>query len=429
MATDRSPGEVALSAPVDWRHKAFALAPGPVEVDGLHGRGWRVFDGDLLFPLVVVKESAVHHNVALMARFASEHGVSLAPHAKTTMAPDLFLRELEAGAWGLTAQTVSQARIYREFGVKRILLANELLQELALRWVTAEMASDPDFDFYCLVDSVEGIGLMTEALGAAGPRLQVLIELGRSGGRAGCRNFDEVVSCAEAVMESPALELAGAEAFDGFLTGAPGDPEAIMRAVEDYLHEFADAVIQLADLGYLAHRDEVLVSAGSSAFFDRAASILTARLADVERPTRLVMRCGAYVTHDALYHEISPLDGRATRGDRLQPALEAWGMVLSRPEPTLAIVGFGKRDVPYDAGLPEPQLIRRRSGELTNVTGLELLRVDDHHAYLDVSADELAVGDLVGFSVSHSCTAFDKWSAVPLVDDDYTVVGVIRTFF
>ena len=43
--------------------------------------------------------------------------------------------------------------------------------------------------------------------------------------------------------------------------------------------------------------------------------------------------------------------------------MELWGSVLSRPEPGLALLGFGKRDVPFDIDLPMPEiaaLARRR---------------------------------------------------------------------
>jgi D-serine dehydratase len=58
------------------------------------------------------------------------------------------------------------------------------------------------------------------------------------------------------------------------------------------------------------------------------------------------------------------------------------------------------------------------------------VRVDDQHAYLNVKVnDEIAVGDLIGFGISHPCTTFDKWRAIPIVDDDYRVVAIANTKF
>jgi D-serine deaminase-like pyridoxal phosphate-dependent protein len=108
-----------------------------------------------------------------------------------------------------------------------------------------------------------------------------------------------------------------------------------------------------------------------------------------------------------------------------------WGVVLSRPEPDLAIVGLGKRDVPFDIELPIPELTASRTGALRDVRGtLTVFALNDQHAYARVApGTELAVGELVGCGISHPCLAFDRWPLIPLVDDDYTVVGGIRTFF
>ncbi len=42
------------------------------------------------------------------------------------MAPELFRRQLEAGAWAITAATVHHVQVYRRAGVQRILFANQL---------------------------------------------------------------------------------------------------------------------------------------------------------------------------------------------------------------------------------------------------------------------------------------------------------------
>ena len=56
--------------------------------------------------------------------------------------------------------------------------------------------------------------------------------------------------------------------------------------------------------------------------------------------------------------------------------------------------------------------------------------LNDQHAYLDVPADSLiAVGDLVAFGTPHACTTFDKWRTIVLVDDEYAVQQVVRTYF
>jgi D-serine deaminase-like pyridoxal phosphate-dependent protein len=150
-----------------------------------------------------------------------------------------------------------------------------------------------------------------------------------------------------------------------------------------------------------------------------------------------VLRSGCYLTHDSGYYAArSPLDGAALAGaERLRPALELWGAVLSRPEPGLAVVGFGKRDAPYDLSLPTPERVRRSGPDgrpvLTPVDPGELTvtALNDQHALVAVGDVPLAVGDWIGCGISHPCTAFDKWRLVPVVEDDGTVLEAVETCF
>ena len=115
----------------------------------------------------------------------------------------------------------------------------------------------------------------------------------------------------------------------------------------------------------------------------------------------------------------------------LQAAMTVWSYVVSRPEPDLAILGFGKRDASFDAGYPTPLFVRRNGGvEPLDDNTVEVFSLNDQHAYVRVGLDaDLAVGDVVGCGISHPCTTFDKWRAIPLINADYDVVGAIRTFF
>ena len=415
---------------VDWHYKGFPAISEPPAVANLRERRWSLLAGDLLLPALVLKESALAHNIDLMARFCRDRGVLLAPHGKTTMAPQLFARQLDAGAWGITAATVSQARIMREFGVQRIVLANELVERGALAWVAGELDADPDFDFLCLVDSLEAVELMTDALQDAGAErpVCVLVELGIAGRRTGCRTIAEAHAVATAAGGSPALELAGVEGFEGVIGHDAG--EATIAAIDGFVRDIRAVTSELAQAGTLAGRDEIVVSVGGSGFFDRVVDELASGW-ELDVPIRLVLRSGCYVTHDSgFYERLSPFGARSVGGERFRPALEAWGAVLARPEPGLAIVGLGKRDVPYDIELPVPEHVRNASGTLRRVDGgMTVTELNDQHAFVRLTDDELAVGDLVGFGISHPCTAFDKWTLIPVVDDDYVVIDAVRTFF
>jgi D-serine dehydratase len=422
---------------LDSRIKGLGLESGEsLPAAEVGARRWNVLEGHLDHPALVLKESAVANNVEVMANYCRDHHVELAPHGKTTMSPELFLRQLEAGAWAITAATAWQVRFMRSLGVPRILLANELVDPAAIGWVLDELdaaasGSAPELDFLCYVDSEAGISIIEDVVAARGSdtRLPVLVELGYANGRSGCRTVVEAVALAERAAASPGVRLCGVSAFEGLMPA--GSLEETLTAVKTYMndvHELVDAVA-LAGLGEEA---PLVITSGGSAYFDIVTDTLGPGAFDF--PVVTVLRSGCYVTHDEEMYELtSQLGGRPGTGlGLLEPALELWATVWSRPSPELAIVGFGKRDCPYDYLLPVP-LRTRRPGASTWVDVqdvFEVVDLNDQHAFVRVPADSaLAVGDEVVVGISHPCGAFDKWSYIPVVDEDYVVIDGIFTFF
>jgi D-serine dehydratase len=354
---------------------------------------------DVPLAQLVLRESALTHNLRAMQSWCDGHDVSLAPHGKTSMAPALIERQLAAGAWGMTAATVPQLAVMRDAGARRVVLANQLVGAPEIAALERERA---DVEVLTLVDSVAGVEAL--AAGVARP-LAVLIELG--GTRAGCRTAEQALAVADAVAAAPNLVLAGVEGFEGTY-GADRSP-ATLAAVDGFLDRMAALASELDRRGAFDAADEVVLTAGGSAFFDRVAERLRPALS---RPVRVVVRAGCYLTHDdGLYAEATPLP-------ELRPALELWSRVLSCPEPGLAIAGFGKRDAPYDLGLPIPR-----------TPGVEVLSLNDQHAFLRDPRGALAVGDPLVCGISHPCTAFDKWPLIAVADDTDVVIGTVRTYF
>jgi D-serine deaminase-like pyridoxal phosphate-dependent protein len=144
-----------------------------------------------------------------------------------------------------------------------------------------------------------------------------------------------------------------------------------------------------------------------------------------------VLRSGCYVTHDAAHYErLSPF-AALDPSRRFRSAIEVWGNVLSRPEPELVIVGVGRRDVPFDQGMPTPLRAPRSSTRELELEGrIVVERLNDQHAFCRIDPRlPLAPGDRVAFGVSHPCTAFDKWRVIPVLDDDDRVVDAVATYF
>ena len=403
-------------------------SPKGFPLDRPAGTGWNVFDGHVAFPVAVLSESALAHNGTLMRDYCASQGVSIAPHGKTTMAPALFRRQLADGAWAITAATTWQAKAMYEAGVPRILIANEVVVPAEARWLGG--ALEDGLDLYCYVDSVAGVEILSAALDGAEATLKVLVEVGVDGGRTGVRGTPRGLEVAEAANRSRQLALTGVAGFEGII-GPEGDRTAAER-VDAFLTEIVDFTRAIADRRWFQPSPDVVVSAGGSAYFD----YVVARFShlDLDLPTRIVIRSGCYITHDdGAYDGSSPMGAQSRVGGdaHLMPAIEIWGVVLSRPEPSRALVGIGKRDASADGLLPLAKKVRRRASDVVeDIQPIRVSAVNDQHAYLDLDEfNPLEVGDLIGFGISHPCTTFDKWRALAIVDDDYNVIELVETLF
>ena len=408
----------------------------PLRQGAIGVQGWNVLHADTSFPVAVLKTSALLHNLDWMRRFCERHGVTLAPHGKTTMSPQLFGAQLANGAWGITLATAAQVQVAHRVGVRRVLLANQLVAPADIQAVLALLRGDPDFDCIVLADSLAGVARLAHAVAAAplARPLPVLVELGLAGKRAGCRTLEEAITVARAVAGAPGLLLAGFEGYEGLLVS--DERAADLAAVDAFLAQLVALVRGADDEGLFTGAD-VLLSAGGSSYFDLVARGFH-QVGGLSRPLRAVLRSGCYLTsdHGTYQRHLRELDEREGTGPGLRPALEVWSMVQSRPEPTLAILTMGKRDVSYDADLPVPLLYHRPGPGSPHPLPADcaIFKLNDQHAYLRLPdghplCTELTVGDLVGCGISHPCTTFDKWPLLLSVDDDYHVRGAVNTCF
>jgi D-serine deaminase-like pyridoxal phosphate-dependent protein len=274
---------------------------------------------------------------------------------------------------------------------------------------------------YCYVDSADGVAILDRVLAArpAGRRLPVLVEIGL--GRTGCRTDDQALAVAKAAAATGTLTVAGVAGYEGSIGGDPR--EQALGPVTSFCRRLANLARAMADAD-----GEFIVTAGGSVYFDVVARELTAG-----RPAGMtvVLRSGGYLFHDhGIYQAATPAARGVTGAPVLQPAMELWAQVLSRPEPRLALLGAGRRDAGFDAGLPVPLRVRRRDGGAASLADAKVTGLNDQHAYLRLDPDtELAPGDLVCLGISHPCTTLDKWRVIPVLDEQDRVIDVVHTFF
>ncbi len=420
-----------LATRLDGRTKGIPGTTEPFALRDIAAKGWNVLREDLPLPLMVLRRSALDHNAAVFGEYLVSSGLSLAPHGKTTMSPQIFSEQLGHGAWGMTAATVNQVQVMHAYGVKRVVMANQLLGRAHMASIRAMLDADPEFDFYCFVDSVAQLDNMARHLGRPARPIKLLLEGGVVGGRTGVRTLEDARRVAQAIAAAdPAcFRFAGVAAFEGVVPGL----DKGTSPVGDFAQFIVDIARSLPPELY-SGLGEFVLSGGGSSYFDIVAERF--KTLQLTVPVRVLLRSGCYVTHDSgSYHaaqEQAKADPtrHAHHPSDLEPALEAWAYVQSIPEAGLAFLSMGKRDVPYDAGLPVPLKLYRPGVGFLPVGTATVFSTNDQHAYVRLGPGaEWQVGDLVGSGISHPCTAFDKWRFIPIVNDGYDVIDGVLTFF
>jgi D-serine dehydratase len=427
LLSNKAAEQTTFELPVGLLNKGLGSAESALERQGIAQLDWNLLREDLSLPSAVLYRDKLRHNLDWMQRFIASYGVKLAPHGKTTMAPCLFDMQLKAGAWGITLATAQQTLVAYAHGVRRVLMANQLVGKENMA-IIARLLRDSSFEFYCVVDSPAQVDQLGAYFSNLGQRLHVLLELGVDGGRTGVRNDEQLELVLAALLRwKDAIALSGIEIYEGVLSDE--------SSIRDFLQRAVEVTRRLAAEQRFDRRPALLSGAGS-AWYDLVAEEFSA--AGFGDTVEIVLRPGCYLTHDVgAYREAqdrilkhNPIARQMHTG--LLPALQVWAYVQSIPEHEKAIIGMGKRDAAFDSGLPIPALHFRpaTAGPKPVSAHWILTKMMDQHAYLQIVAgDDLRVGDMIGFDICHPCLTFDKWRTLPVLDSNYQVVDIVQTYF
>jgi D-serine dehydratase len=398
---------------IEFKYKGFPIDSYGKTLEQFLATKPNLFTSNFQFPIMVLKESALNNNIAQMMSFCNSVKAELAPHVKTTMSPQLAKMQIAAGASALTVANFWQASIFLKFGFKKMIIANEVLDPMAIAAIAKiNKLKQAEIIFY--VDSILALEIIQKHTPSEGEQ-NLFIEIGTENGRGGVRELSLVEQLAQRIKADKRLNLIGVTGFEGAVPDA-----ARGRRGEKKISKFCQKIVAAAELAYPYKSDQpFVISAGGSAYFD----IVARELNKFEKPRRLLLRSGGYITHDHKYYEeIYPF---ALSDRSFKPAIEVWAQVISKPEKDFGVLNLGKRDIGNDLHNPIP--IKSYDGQVKSFSAV-IEKLNDQHGYLRTSAD-FQLAQLIGLGISHPCTTFDKWRLVPLVNDNYDVVDCLQTFF
>jgi D-serine deaminase-like pyridoxal phosphate-dependent protein len=410
------------------------------------------------YPVLELRQEAVAHNIGLMAAVTGRLGVQHAPHIKTSMSPQLVQQQLSAGSWGVTTATVGHISTLLSWGLTgldNIFHANQVVRPEDAAYLASEVhaahVDGRELTIYVYVDSAAGVsgisqgitefvastGLNADAAEDVRKHLVVTVELGVPDGRTGVRSTDDAREVARCAREA-GLSVRGVSGYEGSV--ASGQTVEDLHAVGEFVRELRSLAGLLVEEGLIdvaaggGEIGSVIVSAGGSAYLDVVLAELAGPIAlsgtGEQIPVIPVVRAGAYVIHDhGLLERANPWKRMPAQwfGDaesaQPQAAATIHAVVLSTPEPGLALLNVGRRDLPFDIDLPR----------ILSHNGWQVTAVNDQHAFVRPAPGEepelVQPGDIMTLGISHPCTLFDKWTHALVTDNDHRIVDIIETQF
>lgn len=380
---------------------------------------------DVSLPALVIHQSALLHNLRWMQDYARQHGAELAPHGKTTMTPQLFQRQIDAGAWGMTLATAVQSAVAARHGIRRILMANQLLGQANMQ-IVADFLRPGAVEFHCLVDSAANVHQLGDFFQQQGLTLNVMLEIGVVNGRCGCRTEQQIDQVIAAIAQHDSLSLSGIEGYEGVINSSSEQQD-----VEAFITLLVKTALKLKASGQFSGERPIITASGSS-WYDLVADAFARE--DARDAFITLMRPGCYLVHDhGIYQQAQNalLARQPTMQSALLPAMEVFAYVQSVPEPGRVIAALGKRDIAHDS-MPVPLRVYpqgRQPAQLLDEK-FRVIRLMDQHAFIEVPANhKLVPGDIIAFGASHPCLTFDKWRHFCVVDESLQVIETLETFF
>jgi D-serine deaminase-like pyridoxal phosphate-dependent protein len=303
-------------------------------------------------PALVLELDAFEHNLQRMTFAVRSAKVRLRPHAKSHKCPEIALRQIQAGAVGVCCQKTSEAEAMVDGGVADVFVSNEVVgkRKLARLAALAKRAR-----VSVCVDNAANVADLDAAAGAAGAKLDVLIELNVGADRCGVEPGAAALALAQAVTTAGNLHFAGIHAYQGAAQH--------LRSVSDRRAAIALAVRKTRATRTLLEESgievEVVTGAGTGTFpFEAASGVYNE------------IQPGSYIFMDADYNANDWSDL-----PQFEQSLYVFTTVMSTPTADRAVVDAGLKASSVDSGLPRVDGWR----------GVEYVKASDEHGVLRIA--------------------------------------------
>ena len=169
-------------------------------------------------PSMLVDEKLMEQNISEMQALANSFGAQLRPHIKTHKTPQIALRQIAAGARGITCAKLGEAEVMADGGITDILMAYPVVTDLKIKRLLALMER---IRMIIAVDSIEAAEGLSSAMTRNERTLEIYIEVNTGANRAGQLAGDDAVKLALDIARLPGLQVIGIMTHEGQANSFP----------------------------------------------------------------------------------------------------------------------------------------------------------------------------------------------------------------
>jgi D-serine deaminase-like pyridoxal phosphate-dependent protein len=339
---------------------------------------------DLVTPALIMDLDVVRANIQQMMQRLSTMKAKLRPHVKCQKSPELARLQVEAGAIGVCTATVWEAIVMSRSGIQDVLIANQVGGR---EKIVALAQAARKGHFTVAIDNARNAQDLSNAVQAAGSKLDVLIEVDVGMGRGGVRSAEEAVALAQHVAKLPGLRFRGVQGYEGHCMLEPDRAVRIQKAVVamDYVGTVID---RLASVSFACE----VVSAGGTGTYDITGN----------NPRVTEIQAGSYVFMDNFHGNLVPGFSRA---------LTVLGTVVIQHGNTI-VLDSGRKSVGIDFVLPT----------MVDYPYYQARYFAEEHALFDVDERcHLKLGDTVELIPGYAPTTVNLYDAYHVVEKDVVV--------
>jgi D-serine deaminase-like pyridoxal phosphate-dependent protein len=288
-----------------------------------------------LTPALILDLNIFEKNIELLAAKARKWSVSLRPHAKTHKSADIALRQIHAGAIGVTCATLGEADLMVRSGVPSVLISSPLVTEAQIARLVQMLGGTSEI--LLVVDSILGLERLSAAAQTANRAVSVLVDCDVGQHRTGCTTFGDACRLAALVAGSHGLEFRGIQAYAGHIQHIESIQER-ERAAHETLARVQQLRSALRDLGL---NPAICTGSGTgTADFDGPSTVFTE------------LQVGSYIFMDVEYLSIQ---WPGQQDSPYAPALFVDTTVISAGWPGHVTTDAGVKA--FSQGGPPPRLL------------------------------------------------------------------------